>query len=132
LEEPYAVKLWSTKPPMDPAAELMYANFGAPVGDARRSFWTAWKRTTSPRVFTSQWSRNSERGVVLRAPKYFAIPENTETFVLIGQQELGRTCVGDDHVDATGNLLDFCDRRRVVNFVAGGEFDWVHVGVLGR
>jgi hypothetical protein len=26
-----------TKPPMEPAPELMYANFGVPVGDARRS-----------------------------------------------------------------------------------------------
>jgi hypothetical protein len=61
---------------MDPAPEVMYANFGAPVGDAKRSFWTAWKRTMSPRVFTSQWSRNSERGAVVRLPWCFAIPED--------------------------------------------------------
>jgi hypothetical protein len=53
---------------MDPAVEEMYASLGAPVGDAKSSFCTAWKRTTKPSEFTSQWSRNSERGVVARLP----------------------------------------------------------------
>ena len=48
---------------MDPAAEEMMEKIGVFVGDARRSLWVAWKRTTGPIVLTFQWSSNSERGL---------------------------------------------------------------------
>ena len=53
---------------MDAAPVEMTTKVGALVGEARRSLWVAWNRTTGPMAFTFQWSSNSEMGVVARGP----------------------------------------------------------------